>query len=102
MESVQIKEDNMTVFVDYMDKLLPRATGNTVHWGKVSDASRPLVPAVFQVTCHVCSSSTEGILLTILEGYGTVWAKQWLSSRNMARKPSFHAPMRNKVRRIVR
>jgi hypothetical protein len=41
--SREIKEDNMTVFVDYMDKLLPRATGNTVHWGKKSDASRPLV-----------------------------------------------------------
>jgi hypothetical protein len=50
MSCVQVakSEDNMTVFVDYMDKLA-RATGNTVHWGKVSDASRPLVRAVFQV-----------------------------------------------------
>jgi hypothetical protein len=95
MESVQIKEDNMTVFVDYMDKLLPRATGNTVHWGKVSDASRPLVPAVFQVTCHVCSSSTEGILLTILEGYGTC-GKTVAFKQEHGKKPSFHAPMRNR------
>jgi hypothetical protein len=36
------QEDNMTVFVDYMDKTVG-ATGNTVHWAKVSDASRPLV-----------------------------------------------------------
>jgi hypothetical protein len=42
------EEDNMTVFVDYMDKLLPRATEILFIGAIVSDASRPLVPAIFQ------------------------------------------------------
>jgi hypothetical protein len=62
---------------------------------KVSDASRPLVRAIFQVTpSHVCSSSTEGFA-HYPEGYGTVWqnsgfqAGTWQESRA-------HAPVRNK------
>jgi hypothetical protein len=50
----------MTVFVDYMDKF--QEPPEILFIGaKVSDASRPLVRAIFQVTpSHVCSSSTEG------------------------------------------
>jgi hypothetical protein len=92
--SREIKEDNMTVFVDYMDKLLPRATGNTVHWGKskrcfetVSTCSFPGTPEAMFVP-----PSTEGFLLTVLEGYGTVWHKQWLFKQEHGKKAELPCP----------
>jgi hypothetical protein len=91
--SREIKEDNMTVFVDYMDKLLPRATGNTVHWGKskrcfetVSACNFPgnPKPCLFlQVLKVFCSLSSK-----VMGQCG----KQWLFKQEHGKKAELPCP----------
>ena len=96
-----VEEEEMFVF--YIDKLLPRATGNTDHWGLTKRCFETPSMCAFPEDPEklFVPPSTEGFLMVVLEGYWLVWEKQWNYKKLHGKKAELPCPRGTKEKPLT-
>jgi hypothetical protein len=98
----ELANENMQrIFNFYVEKMLPRVTGNTTYWNDkkryFSTVSTCIIEeaGIEQGKCYV-PPGTEAFMLVCLEGYGSVWKEQFKLKQEEGPKAAIVTPRASK------